>query len=230
LKRRIKDVEKWRKGDEMKKLVMIFAVALFVAAGPAMAVPTIVVDLGTLGGEAVPGVTLTGWGQWEPVPIWHGGYGGFGPGPVPGDNRTPPTTPTVDHLCKMVWGAAEGPTDFWAEITYSTPIDSAMIRHLDGSVGDDFDVHVDGVPWGHFTAGSYPKSWPEQWFDTTFSGRQGYTLRITATAPSTGWRALGWGQLGIDRVTATPIPAPGAILLGSIGAGLVGWLRRRKSM
>jgi len=203
-----------------KRIVVIFAVSLLVCAGSAKAAPTLLADLGTAASEA--GYTLTEWGKvWPPA----GGWGGFGSG---GDNYVAPTTATYDHLCRSVWGPNPDTTN-WAEITFPVAIESAVIRHLDGSGNDTFKVEVDGVFWGTYTAPAAGKTYSEQWYETTFSGSPGTTLRITVTVSAWSGQPT-WGQLGIDRVEATPIPAPGAILLGSIGVGLVGWLRRRRSL
>jgi hypothetical protein len=44
------------------------------------------------------------------------------------------------------------------------------------------------------------------------------------------WGGYYYGRLHYGVTVMEIIPAPGAVLLGSIGVGFVGWLRRRRTL
>jgi hypothetical protein len=65
-----------------------------------------------------------------------------------------------------------------------------------------------------------------------------YTSSFTVVTPTLAWlsfEGVGGDNIGLllDDVSvssAQPIPAPGALMLGGIGASLVAWLRRRRTL
>lgn len=120
----------------------------------------------------------------------------------------------------------------------SAAIETAIVDAITGGVETltNITVSVDGttVPFSlDNLSDTHIGSWVEA--DSPVMG----SFSFNATAPGVDGTAVFdvvlYGNGGeLDRstvtLTTTVIPAPGAVILGSLGVGLVGWLRRRRSL
>lgn len=112
----------------------------------------------------------------------------------------------VDHFVNLVYG------------DYDVRPMSAVVEGNGVPLLGNQDGGVDGYIWRAYA----PVSW---------SDMQDGVVTLDIVAPGEPYVAFDYALLDVEPLSTGPtIPAPGAVVLSVLGAGLVGWLRRRRTL
>jgi hypothetical protein len=103
-----------------------------------------------------------------------------------------------------------------AGIVWTDGLNPITVNFYDGVGTFLGSVMVTGIADGSFTGGTAE----DRFFGLAYSGGIGSMSISSGTGAGIEVDHLQYG--------GTVVPAPGALLLGSLGAGLLGWLRRRR--
>ncbi len=205
----------------MKKLTTILIVLLVASQGFAN-VTSLVGDKDGFGLSGAPSVITTG--TWSD-------YGGT----IPGDNRDvgDPDFTDIWEFIQTPDGPLASPIVYTHTYSLLQPAVSAVLTINEAGMSDDrgpWDIAFNGITIGQIGIFS-----PDDWqtikllsYDVPVYLLTGSdTVTLTYLDTVTGIEAF---AINFSELTVSVIPAPGAILLGSIGVSLVGWLRRRRTL
>ena len=198
----------------MKKLVTICILLVLMSTGAANAAFTLTFD--ELATQPINGLSYSGVTFGFTVdgsPSTDAIYNGAGPG----------------NLTYLQDPSMEGTTAGILTLDFATPTDQlefGIALNSYNAVPSAYAVRLYDSSYaliGHFTENTFRLVlWSEGQF--TYDGGARISRAVI------GFNEQAADRFALDNLTINPIPAPGAILLGSFGLGLVNWLRRRRTL